>query len=402
MSILIKLKQFAENLIRVGYKFTLSHKVKKIKQKGIISVLFILNDISKWKTEALYTQMLIHPRFKPIIGITIRNGESPLSYSRKVLDIVSFLEQKKYKYVELSKTFTPSPDIVIYTEPYGSSVPKEQSIFHYLSSLFINVNYSCHTTHLDIDYNARLHKFAWIDCYENIEAIKEAHKFIGYKRKSIRLTGLPMFDNLLLPSLKNPWKVQDRIKKKIIWAPHHSIGGFNDETIIYSNFLEMFEMMFDIANKYKDEIQIAFKPHPLLRGKLDKIWGVNATSMYYERWDNLDNGQLEQGQYVDLFKTSDALIHDSSSFMVEYQFLDKPTLFIVKNEENIIKDLNEFGRKAFYSQQLIRDITDIEIFINDIIKGVDKCKDIRNNFIDSIFPCKGILASNNIINSILN
>ena len=67
----------------------------------------------------------------------------------------------------------------------------------------------------------------------------------------------------------------------------------------------MYDLMIEIALLYKDKVQIAFKPHPLLKEKLIKLWGAQATDDYYRKWDNLPNGQLETGDYVDLFKTSD-------------------------------------------------------------------------------------------------
>ena len=41
-----------------------------IRRKKKIQVLFVLQYLSEWKTEALYIAMLHHPRFEPILGIT--------------------------------------------------------------------------------------------------------------------------------------------------------------------------------------------------------------------------------------------------------------------------------------------------------------------------------------------
>ena len=395
-------KSFLESGMRLLYRLTIKRKVKKIRSKETICVLFVLNDISKWKSESLYLRMREHPRFKPIIGVTYRRGESVSSFSRKVVKVIGYLESRQYDYIELNYPLKPSPDIVIYTEPYPTAVPKEQSLFKYFNSLFISINYSCHTTHLSIDYFTRLHECAWIDCYESKLAIESAYQYIGRVRKNIKYTGLPMIDQLLEPAQCNPWKQQNRNKKRIIWAPHHSIGGFKNETIIYSNFLEISDYMRTVASEFRDEIQIAFKPHPLLREKLNVIWGTDRTDEYYNFWDEMENCQLSEGDYSDLFKNSDALIHDSSSFIVEYQVVNKPILFMVKDKEDIVKDLNKFGETAFFSQVLGTNKSDIRDFIRDVINKNDFGAERRNKFVSQeLLPPNGQSACDNIIDEIL-
>lgn len=391
-----------ERILRKIFAFYNKKKIKNIRNKNEITVLFIINDISKWKSEELYLLMKKHPRFLPILGVTIRNGESPSALSHKVLDIIKYFEYSKYEYIELTETINPAPDIIIYTEPYGGVVPIDQSVFTYWNSLLISIPYSCHTTSLPIDYFTRVHECAWLDCYESSLSIDNAYKCIGIKRKSIQLTGLPMFDVLRSPAKRDPWKKQDVRKKRIIWAPHHSLGGFHFETIVYSNFIEMSQLMVDLAEKYNDSIQIAFKPHPLLREKLNSIWGKIRTDKYFQLWESLSNGQLETGEYVDLFKFSDALIHDSSSFIVEYQVVDKPSLFVVRNEEEILNDMNDFGKKAFYSQTLAYSVDDIEPFIKQIINDKDPNEEKRKEFLNrDIFGIDDIGASQHIIDKIL-
>lgn len=392
------IRPIVEKVLRMIYRYSIKSKVKKLKGKEQIKVLFVLNDLSKWKSERLYLEMLANKRFEPIIGLTIRRGDSVSSFSQKVVTLIEYLNQKKYKYIELNRTIQPNPNIVIYTEPYGEVVPINQSIFAYWNSLFVSINYSCHTTHLDIDYFTRLHECAWIDCYESKSAAQDAFKYIGKKRESIKLTGLPMFDQLKDPAVSNPWRRQEKQKKRIIWAPHHSLGLSKAETIVYGNFLEYYQLMLDIATEYEDEIQFAFKPHPLLKEKLESIWGKSKTNAYYEKWNNLSNGQLELGAYQDLFKNSDALIHDCSSFIVEYQLLNKPVLFIVKDEENILKDMNNFGKQAFYTQTLGYTKDDVKKFIELLIEGKDDMKEKRMKFIEEdivdtteVSACKKII-----------
>lgn len=363
------------------YKLTIPIKEKRLKKKEILTVLFILTDISKWKTEKLYLELLAHPRFNPILGIAGRPGKTEFECKEQAFELKKYLDLKNYPYIELINTYSPTPDIVVYTEPYGGAVPRHQQIYKYFGSLFLSINYSCHTTHLAIDYFSLLHQWAWIDCYENLNALIDAYDNIGYERKSLELTGLPMIDQLLDKPLSDPWKKHKPTKKRIIWAPHHSLGGFDDESIIYSTFIQYSDLMLNLARKYEKELQFAFKPHPLLKYKLDKIWGKDRADEYYNAWANLPNGQLEEGAYQDLFYYSDALIHDCSSFIVEYQVMDKPTLFLVRNQNEILADLNSFGQKAFFSQNLAYDFASVEKFLKEIINGKDPQKTMRQDFL---------------------
>ena len=154
----------------------------------------------------------------------------------------------------------------------------------------------------------------------------------------------------------------------------------------------------------KNNIQIAFKPHPLLKEKLytDEQWGKEKTDKYYQKWDELPNGQLEEGDYIDLFASSDAMILDSASFMAEYLYTRKPSLF-TKRDNEIEKRFNDFGKLVF--QKLYQAETEKEIikFIEDVvIAGNDYMYDERNNFFTQVvLPLNNKTASENIYNELI-
>jgi CDP-glycerol glycerophosphotransferase (TagB/SpsB family) len=159
--------------------------------------------------------------------------------------------------------------------------------------------------------------------------------------------------------------------------------------------------MINLANKYKDNIQIAFKPHPLLLTKLYKVWGKKKTDDYYAQWVNGENTQLVLGDYVSLFMLSDALVHDCSSFTVEYHYTRKPVMYLTKDEHHA-DGLNDFGKMAFDLHYKGSCEEDIEAFINDVIEGRDEMKEKRKKFYnDYLLPPNGNSASENIIKAIL-
>ena len=60
----------------------------------------------------------------------------------------------------------------------------------------------------------------------------------------------------------------------------------------------------------------------------------------------MSNGMLCESDYIDLFLTSDAMIHDSGSFLIEYIYVNKPVQRIISNFE-ARNDFNSIGKKCF-------------------------------------------------------
>ena len=213
------------------------------------------------------------------------------------------------------------------------------------------------------------------------------------------MTGYPGFDQLLINKTPNNgvWKNKNPTLKKIIWAPHHLMNELNE----VSNFLEYHDFFLELADNYRDKIQIAFKPHPLLRIKLEKDvnWGKEKTDIYYNKWLGLENGQFENSEYLDLFLTSDALIHDCGSFMSEYLIVGKPSLFMIRNE-SIMKEWSRYGEKALAVHYQSRNKKELIDFVeNVVLKENDWMKEERNDFVQNILIQKDSLtASQNILN----
>ena len=211
-----------------------------------------------------------------------------------------------------------------------------------------------------------------------------------------------MQDVLLLPKsvFSDPWNDKTG-KKRIIYAPHHSIKGTNGTGIEFSTFLEYGESILELAKKYKERVTMAFKPHPNLYMKLVDIWGQQKTDGYYEEWQSLDNTQVEDGEYMGLFKYSDAIIHDCASFIVEYMYMDKPAMYLV-SESNRIEDMFDFVQKAYMNYEHGRSLRDIDNFIVNVIYGIDKKRDERHAYIQSnLRTPNGKSACENIIDAII-
>lgn len=398
-SIYIYIRPFLNKVLLMVYKLTLPRKIRKLRENKKINILFLLNDLSKWKTETLYLLMLKHERFNPFIEVTVRNCDNPLDIANNRKKLLDYLNKRGYHYSENIGKFHKKYDIIMYQEPYPETVPKIQNLFHNLDKLFISVCYSSHTTNLPFEFFYPLHFFAWFDCYESESVIESAKIVVGHKRNNMVATGLPMCEMFKKRYDFDPWKIQEKNKKKIIWAPHHSLGNVK-EAIYYSTFLQLSDYILSLAQKYKNETQWAFKPHPLLRKKLELLWGKDVTDNYFHKWEQMSNTQVEYGDYVSLFQNSDAMIHDSSSFIIEYLYVDKPVMFLNQNQSVTI-DLNDFGKEAMSVAEKPSTTDDIEQFIKRIINGQDINSDIRKKFISEKLSTNNNDASQNIIDYIL-
>ena len=158
----------------------------------------------------------------------------------------------------------------------------------------------------------------------------------------------------------------------------------------------------DRLDKYKDQVQFVFKPHPLLKGKLYNAegWGREKANAYYEAWANAENSAFIDTDYVDLFKSSDALIHDCGSFIVEYLYVQKPVMHL--NTGQIKEELNVEAMEAYQAHYLMNKTEDIEKFITEVVlKGKDtKREDREADYKKLLIPPHNHLVADNILNEI--
>lgn len=382
------------------YISTIPIRVKYIRRKEKIKVVFAIADLGAWKTENLYVKMLNHQRFDVYL-LLLPSLEDSSSYGQ----LKKYLETKSYIYFTLKNKETIqkvfSPDIIFYQKPYGNEIDIKYFYIKNLKSLFCFVNYAFHSINDKWACNCTLHNLAWQIYYENDLCWKELIPYKDNKGKNSVVTGLPFTDQFIQFDYQtNPWKKQSIDKKRIIWAPHHSIPEFKG-MFSYSTFTKYYQFMLMLADKYANQIQIAFKPHPLLKNRLLTIWDEKKIDAYYHEWEIRENTQLEQGDYVSLFMNSDAMIHDCSSFTIEYHYTQNPVLYLEKDTHHQ-DNLNTFAKKAYELHYKGHCEKDIEDFILRVINNDDPLKDKRidyyNNF---LIPPNGKSACENIIDAIL-
>ena len=170
---------------------------------------------------------------------------------------------------------------------------------------------------------------------------------------------------------------------KIIFAPHHTIE--KNTSFQLGNFLDYAEYIKDLVKQTQETITWSFKPHPMLKSKLylEPNWGKAKTDDYFHFWETQSNTQFNDGEYIELFKQSDAMIHDSGAFLAEYIFTDKPSLYFTnKNTRNY---LNGFGNACLDTVVESKNTEELAKFINGILQNLDEKKETRQSFINNYF-----------------
>ncbi|WP_157980366.1 CDP-glycerol glycerophosphotransferase family protein [Pseudidiomarina taiwanensis] len=348
-----------------------------------IKVVFLVIHRSVWKVDTVFRRMQNDDLFDPEILVCPNIKASSTELEAELESTYNFFESKNYKVSKSRKANGEwlrldelAPHIIFFTNPYKLTLTEYyESAFKNYLSCYVPYYFMAteHAGKLSDLLNTRMLNAMWRIYWPHKYVYDEYAKWSTCKGKNGRLSGYPAVERLYdhprthRELERSVWRKVGDTKKRIIYAPHHSI---ENSAKSLSSFLIFGKLLRDISARYKNEIQWAFKPHPLLKEKLynHPDWGQRKTEEYYSYWENNDNSQVELGEYEKLFIESDALIHDCSSFIVEYAFLEKPALFLKKTELSEDNFLNEFGKIAFKSHQIAESEEEVISFILELLE----------------------------------
>ncbi|EKT63111.1 CDP-glycerol--poly(glycerophosphate) glycerophosphotransferase [Providencia alcalifaciens] len=362
----------------------------ELQKKKSIKVVFLVIHKSVWKVDSIFQIMLKDPLFEPIVMVCpdivhdeehmwLEMKATQAYFESKNYPVISAYNQPQKKWVKLN---TINPDIVFLTNPHKLT-RQEYYEDAYLNYLSCYVPYHHEIVNNSEQFNQRFHIAQWKIYSTNESSMQLYKKYSPRYGNNVILTGYPAMEEFIEKTTSKTyidvWKTNDN-RLRVIWAPHHSIEM--NENIPYSNFIQLAETFKDIARDYNDKIIWCFKPHPLLKIKLYEMpdWGKERTDSYYSFWENNEYTQLEQGEYADLFASSDAMIHDSGSFLAEYLYMKKPVLYILSSI-NSCQYYSEFGLNALKACELAKTKDDIILFLESILKS-KKLKDEHLKFLD--------------------
>lgn len=387
---------------------------KRVKAKEKKKVLFLVIQQAIWKYDVLLELLKADDRFEPEILVcpyTAGDEEELQHEMNKVLRAfsekgVNVINSRKADGTWIDVRTDINPDIIFFTNPHKLT-RKEYTINQLADKL------TCYTPYafvvigrIEMHYNDMFHKMLWKHYIETETHRKYALSFPLHNEHNLVVSGYPALDKVFQPNtdMKHVWKsIEGKERKKIIWAPHHTIKGQGVQ-LDYSSFEELADFFLKLAESEGSDYQFAFKPHPLLMTKLfqAEAWGKEKTLEYYKRWENATHGQLETGDYLDLFQESDGMILDSASFIVEYLYFNKPVLFTYRDKD-VKERFNSFGQEVLNVLYSGAGEADILAFLEErILKEKDTELESRKAFLRTrILPQNGFTASENIFQDLI-
>ena len=168
-----------------------------------------------------------------------------------------------------------------------------------------------------------------------------------------------------------------------------------------STFHKNFKFFLDFA-KTHPHLSFIFKPHPALKNACVQFGLMSEVEYnnYLDEWRNLPNSDVyEGGRYFELFKTSDVLVTDASSFPAEYFPTRKPIIFLERKDK---APLDAFGKKLFLGIYSLYDICEFENLLNKILFVDDSLKPVREKIFKQCFNDFSLSASEKIEKFILD
>lgn len=398
-------------LVRFVLPLRFKHQQMQLKrkvQKGEkIKVCFLAMNLGMWRYQRVYELFKRDSRFETVIVLCPNVQFDELEQERNLHQLREFFTSRGISFIDWDEHNRKSmadlrkdinPDIIFYPQQYRGIYYEEQSYRRLLDKLLCLSPYGIANEEENWTYDTDFHNRAWKLFYTNSLELKAAQRLAINRGRNVVVTGYTNMTEYLSQDTVDVWNIKQPEVKRLIWAPHYSINADEDELYL-SNFLWMAEGMVEIAKQYRDRLQIAFKPHPKLRSTLYQHpdWGQERTDKYYQLWAEMPNTQLETGLFIDLFKTSDAMVHDCDSFQVEYLYVNKPVMFVKQSTEQ--QNTTELCKQAIACHYIGKSMDDVRQFVEMVLRGEDTMKKQRQQFFENyLLPKSGTDVALNIYN----
>lgn len=402
-----------EDLYRQVYHLAMGSGELYIQKKAaageVIQVAFMSYSAAQWPAEKLYRDLEKDERFHPYIIVSPLIDRDAMSGVTGYNQTLSWYQENGYEvrggltdrvlgWSELGGT----PDIVIHLSSWYECIPDDQQFLRLpWRCLNMYVPYSMllgdnrdHTYAKDHVFNKDMINMMW-RIYTDSELGRQQFEiysilkgenavFSGYLKMDEFYDGEEHRNDSKTELWKYPEGANPGEYKKVIIAPHY--GMTTSGSVVYSTFRDNYFFWIYLAKKYRDSVTFLFKPHPNLRSTVVGVGlfpTYEAYDEYLELWNNLPNAKaIEESSYIDYFRSSDAMIMDSNSFIGEYLYIHKPLLFLTRPEQSF----NAVGEKmieAHYRTPGNR-YMEIEKFLNEVVlDGNDMMKNEREEIFET-------------------
>lgn len=359
-----------------------------------INVLFVCHDPAFWSMfESVYFALARDPKFAPTI-VTLPYRHSTLPQGEyKDAGMFEFLQGKGIEairgYNEASdKWASPesfAPDYIFFQQPYRL-FPPEWAVERV--SLIAKVCYIPYGTLLA---KGELEEVVHPEDFFQYTALffKESASAAGYFRNQfhgvawfdegkVRITGHPKYDYLREGThiLGGAWPRGMRAEvKRVLWTPRWRTSEgtchFFDYRFFFRDFCKTHGM-----------VDFVLRPHSLMFQNFVKNREMSETALAelraeYKRSPNMSLD--ESGDYRDTFLSSDILVSDLSSLLLEYLATGKPIIYTHRTDL-----FNEIGRELSKGLYWVRNATELKETLEMLLSGKDPLEEKRTELMKAL------------------
>lgn len=375
-------------------------RIKNRKKNKNIRIGFVLRKAEDWPViQSVYQKVLDDDNLEPIILLV---PEMNYSYYIKLRDIQW---DKIYEFGEnvihdnVLRTYDPMTnlwqdpakmnlDYIFVTCPYETYLPRlyrASNLRKYSQVCYIPYGFPLFDDNRVL-YNMHfIRNVSMIFCEQSSSKIyinKQLSATINSNNQKVFLCGYPKFDlieqNVGRESTIWPRKKNDSITR-ILWTPRWT----TDPKLGGSHFFAYKDQIIEWA-KRDTSIDLVFRPHPLAlehyisTGQMTEKEQEEYLNLYYQ----CSNANIDRtSYYFNTFYSSDCLITDVSSIIVEYMFTGKPIIYCYSDNETelTVPEL----RDCLYCVDSFEKIKEV---VGQIRRGDDSKKEMRQNLICKIKP----------------
>jgi hypothetical protein len=373
----------------------------RLRNGAPLRVVFAVNERSKWNADGLVAAMQEREWEVTVALFRMeRKGEEIDDARREYGEERAFFRSLPTEFVDTYdwETRTERPietleaDVVFLQQPWrmesfparlvGRALP---AYLPYSVPLLANVG-----MHLHIP---GFHAYLWrrylpTEVHMDLHLREDPHVF-----DQLRVVGYPRFDGYhdpaLPPAAVDGWRHEGEPAARVIVAPHHSVGP---TSLGIATFPWSHRPLLDLVDSYP-EVSWLYKPHPRLRHALAQagIMDGAAYDAYEREWVERPNAAIYDGpRYLDLFRTSDAMITDSGSFLAEYLPTGKPIIRLTSPHGIGFNPIGELLRSGFYELSEPSELA--STFERVVLRGDDPLSFRREELVRLFVPDRRLAA----------
>lgn len=359
-----------------------------------IHVLFVCHEPSLWGMfESVYKAMEGDPDFSPLVVALPYMHPTLPDGQYKDAGMLEFCEARKIKVIwgydkKKNEWLNPAslmPDYVFFQTPYPLY---DQTWSVEYVSMIARVCYLPYGTTLfrgeveDVVYPQSFMRYAHLIFKENDLSkrmfVKQFQKSDWLDKKKVILSGFTKLDisATKTDSCAEVWKhgVSNDIKR-ILWTPRWTTS----EGICH--FFDYKDFFFEFCRRHQD-IDFVFRPHPLCFQNFLQTGQLKNSELKRLEMDynNSSNMVLDKtNEYRDTFLSSDILVSDLSSMMLEFFATEKPVVYTHR-----VDLFNELGRSLSGGFYWVKNSTELKKTLEMLISGNDPLRETRKELMKTV------------------